>query len=97
MIILNVTYTMKEGKKAADFQHELETSGLAPYCRKESGNICYRYYFPADGENLLFLLEKWADEEALTAHGKTENFAKIGELKTTFVESAEIRKFTVDD
>lgn len=97
MIILNVTYTMKEGKKAADFLHELETSGLAPYCRKESGNICYRYFYPADGENLLFLLEKWADEEALAAHGKTENFAKIGELKTTFVESTEIRKFTVDD
>lgn len=97
MIVLNVTYTMQDGKKAEDFLKELENQGLAPYCRSEPGNICYRYFFPADGENLLFLLEKWTDESALASHGKTENFARIGELKTIFVESTEVRKFKVSD
>ncbi len=97
MVVLNVMYTMKEGKRAEDFLDKLENLGLAPYCRKERGNICYRYFLPADEENQLFLLEKWENKEALTAHGRTDNFARIGEIKSDFVESVEVQKFTVCD
>ncbi len=93
MIVLNVTYTMKEGKMAADFLNELESTGLAPFCRQEKGNYCYRYFCPADGENILFLLERWEDEDCLTAHTKTENFAKIGQVKENYVEHVDIQKY----
>ncbi len=96
MIVVNVLYTMKEGVAAADFLNELESTGLAPYCRTEKGNICYSYFFPTDGSNTMFLLENWEDEESLAAHMATENFKKIGQAKEDYVESVQIRKFTVE-
>ena len=93
MIVLNVTYTMKEGVEATDFVAALEGRGLAPYCRKEKGNQSYRYFFPADGKEQVFLLEKWEDEDCLNAHMKTENFAKIGQTKGDFVETTDLQKY----
>ena len=93
MVILNVIYTMKEGKKAADFWNELEETGLAPYCRTEKGNHRYQYFSPCNGENTLFLLENWEDDECLAAHMATENFAKIGAVKEKYVESVDLKKF----
>ena len=94
MIILNVTYQMKQGISPADFVNALEESGLAPFCRQEKGNYSYRYFYPADGGDQVLLLEKWENEECLTAHTKTENFAKIGQVKNQYVESTDIRKYT---
>ena len=94
MIVLNVTYTMKDGVKPQDFVSALESKGLAPYCRQEKGNICYDYFYPADGSDTLLLLEKWADAGSLTAHSQTENFKQIGLLKDDFVKHTDIMKFT---
>ena len=94
MIILNVTYQMKQGISPADFVNALEEGGLAPFCRQEKGNYSYRYFYPADGGDQVLLLEKWENEECLTAHTKTVNFAKIGHVKNQYVESTDIRKYT---
>lgn len=94
MIVLNVTYQMKKGISPSDFVNALENDGLAPYCRQEKGNHSYRYFYPADGGSQVLLLEKWEDEESLTAHTKTENFVKISQLKEQYVETTEIRKYT---
>ena len=93
MIVLNVTYELKENVSPADFVIELEENGLAPYCRQEKGNICYSYFYPADGSSQVLLLEKWEDEESLTAHAQTENFARIGQVKNQYVESTDIQKY----
>ena len=93
MIVLNVTYTMKENVSPADFVNALEENGLSPYCRREKGNICYSYFYPADGGSQVLLLEKWEDEESLTAHAQTENFARIGQIKNQYVEATDIKKY----
>lgn len=95
MIVLNVTYKMKKDVLAEDFVKALEDGGLAPYCRQEKGNICYDYFYPADGSDTLLLLEKWEDAESLAAHGQTENFKKIGKVKEQFADSTEIMKFEI--
>lgn len=94
MIIVSVTYTMKQGRQASDFLRELEDSGFAPYCRTENGNSLYQYYCPADGSNRLYLLEKWKDEGCLKTHMATENFAKISRLTDVYAENMDMR--TVD-
>ena len=90
MIIVNVTYTMKEGVRAADFLHELENTGLAPYCRTERGNHAYQYHCADDRH--LYLLEKWDDEECLAAHMATENFARISRLTEQYAADMDLRK-----
>lgn len=91
MIVINVTYKMKEGVLPSDFVNALEEKGLAPYCRQEKGNICYSYFYPADGSDIVFLLEKWEDMESVTVHSKTENYAKIGQVKAQYVENTDVR------
>ena len=90
MIIVCVTYTMREGVRAADFLNELESAGLAPYCRKEKGNHCYRYHCGDDRH--LYLLEKWDDEACLSAHMATENFAEISRLTERYTVDMDLRK-----
>ncbi len=96
MVVLNVTFYMKEGKKAADLLNELESGGFAPYSRTEQGNICYRYFYPADGENILFLLEKWDNADVLKAHMHTENFARMGEVTNKYAENTELKIYNSD-
>ena len=92
MIILNVTYQMKQGISPADFVNALEESGLAPFCRQEKGNHSYRYFYPADGESQVLLLEKWDDEAALNVHMETENFAAISQVTERYAEDMELNK-----
>lgn len=93
MIVLNLTYTMKEGKTAADFVRQMEENNFAPLSRADAGNHCFRFFFPADGENQVFLLEKWENDELLAAHKETEHFSKIMELESDYVANLDVQVY----
>lgn len=92
MIVLNVTYKCKPGVRD-EFLEMIMTEGIDEACRAEDGNIKYDYYLPADGNDELLLVEKWRDADALAVHGGQPHFARIGELKTNYVEETTIEKF----
>ena len=92
MIVLNVTYQCKPGMNKT-FLEQIKKEGLDVACRAEEGCIKYDYYFPENGCDELFLFEKWQDETALEKHGKQAHFARIGELKTEYVEDTLIEKY----
>lgn len=92
MIILNVIYRIKQGKRDAFM------SAIADLCVQEAslaehGCLAYDYYFAANDANIVFLNEKWQDEASLLAHTRTSHFIKLGELKTEFVQSVNIAKY----
>lgn len=97
MIIVNVTYTMKEGKTADEFLSELEYSGFAEHCRKEPGNRAYQYHCSADDSKHLYLLEKWEDEAALKTHMETENFAAISQMTERYALDMDLNKVDTGD
>ena len=92
MIVLNVTYRCKPGRRDA-FLERIKAEGIDAASRAEPGNLKYDYYLPADGGNQLFLLEKWQDADAVAAHGKMPHFARLGQLKPEYVEDTVIEKF----
>ena len=94
MIVLNVTYKCKPGKRE-EFLKAIMAEGIDAACRAEAGNIKYDYYRPVDGSDDLLLVEKWRDADVLAVHGKQPHFARIGELKPAFVEDTVIEKFEV--
>ena len=94
MIVLNVTYKCKAGKREK-FLEKIVSEGIDVACRAEAGNIKYDYYTPVDGSDDLLLVEKWRDVEALANHGKQPHLARLGELKTEFVLDTVIEKFEV--
>ena len=92
MIVMNVTYTCKDGKRES-FLEKIKEAGIDVACRKEAGNIKYDYYYAAEGKDELFLLEKWADAEALEEHFRQPHFLRLGELKTEYVEDVRLERY----
>ena len=94
MIVLNVTYRCKHGMREA-FLDVIKTEGIDSGSRNEEGNICYEYFFSISSPDVLFLLEKWKDAEAVEFHKKQPHFLRLGELKSEFVEETTIGKYEV--
>lgn len=92
MIILNVTYRIKQGKRG-EFMDAIKALGVQEASKNESGCLVYDYYYAADDSNIVFLNEMWQDEASLIAHTNTPHFGKLGGLKAEFVQSVSITKF----
>jgi len=93
MVILNVTYKCKPGKRE-EFLGAVKAEGIDAASRNESGNIRYDYFAAADHPDCLFLLEHWQDEDAFKAHTEEPHFKRLGEIKAEFVQETEIGKYT---
>ncbi|MBP3240504.1 MAG: antibiotic biosynthesis monooxygenase [Oribacterium sp.] len=92
MKILNVTYKCKTGKREA-FLEAIQKEGIDSASRSEAGNMKYEYYFSADNNDELFLVEKWKDADAITFHFSQAHFKRLGELKAEFVLDTIIEKY----
>lgn len=95
MIILNVTYHIKQGKRGA-FMDAIKALGVQEASKNENGCLIYDYYYAADDENIVFLNEMWQDEASLLAHTSAPHFGRLAELKADFVQSVSITKFAAD-
>ena len=92
MIVLNVTYKCRPGMRE-EFLEAILREGIDEASRNEAGNLKYDYYLPFDGGDDLLLVEKWRDETALKAHGKTEHLLRLRELKAEYVTETVIERF----
>jgi len=93
-VLLNVTYTAKAGKRA-EFFKALNKIEVARHSKEESGNIKYDYFYPADSEDQLFLMEIWEDDAAVAFHAQTDHFKKLQSLKDDYVADVSIEKYTI--
>ena len=96
MIGLNVTYKCKPEMRE-EFLEMIMTEGLDEASRAEAGNIQYAYFRPIDDSDDLLLVERWKDAEALADHGLQPHFARLGELKSAYVDETVIEKYELPD
>lgn len=94
MLTWNVTYHCKSGQRAA-FYEALCALGIREHSLREDGNRSYGYFFAAEAEDDLLLVESWQSPEQQKAHCETELFARLQELKARFCDGVEIDKYTV--
>ena len=92
--MLNVTYKCKRDMRD-EFLEMITTEGIDEAGRAEDGNLKYDYYCSVDDSDELLLLEKWKDADALAEHAKQQHFARLGELKSEYVEETVIEKYEV--
>lgn len=93
MIQLHVTYTMKSGIEPKAFLAALNTAHIPEKCRQEAGNIGYTYFFPADNDHQLFLLEIWKDKDSLKAHQQTPHFQQMPAVKELYVSETDCVRY----
>ena len=91
MLTWYVTYHCKKGQRAA-FYRALCELGVGENSRAERGNLRYDYYFAAEKEDDLLLIESWTDPDCQLAHSETRRFRQLQEIKARFCEGVEIEK-----
>jgi quinol monooxygenase YgiN len=74
MIRLNVTVTVEPPKREELLEKLLL---LAEGSRAEKGCLGYEIYENSLRREQLFIVETWADDEALRAHGKTAHYTTL--------------------
>lgn len=92
MIILNVYYQAKPGKRDA-FYKAVQESGVAVASRQEEGNIKYDYYMAADDADTILLVEHWKDDAAFQFHIQQPHFKELGGIKEEYVADTKIMRF----
>ncbi len=82
-ISINLYYRGENGA-ARKFVREMENGGIADEIRAEEGNLMYRYFFPADDEECVLLIDVWRDQESLDAHHASPMMEKISALREKY-------------
>lgn len=95
MIIVNLYYSGKNGN-AKKFVEEVNASGLINQIREEEGNISYEYYLSKDNEDVILLVDKWINQEALDHHHQSDMMVKIAELRKKYQLKLKVEKYEVN-
>ena len=84
MLNLFVLYKAENGEMLRRFYEEVKAAGIIEKSREEAGNLRYDYFFSADKENEILLVEKWESPEAQQEHSKLSHFAELGKIKEKY-------------
>ncbi len=92
MYILHVTYTVKPGEKES-FVKAIADAGIDAASRAEDGCRQYDYFYAAQAEDQVLLVEVWDSVEAQQAHTQTAHFKQLGGIKEQYVIDTAIAKY----
>lgn len=79
-----VFYRAENGETLRRFYEEVKAAGIIEKSRQEAGNLCYDYFFSAEKENEILLVEKWESAEIQQKHSKLPHFAELGKIKEKY-------------
>lgn len=94
-ITINIYYTGEKGSAKA-FAKEMVDSGIVNEIRAEAGNLKYEYFTSYDDPETVLLIDRWASQNALDSHHKSQMMRKIRELRDKYDLKMRVERF-VDD
>lgn len=95
-LILYVRYHAKPGGREA-FVRQVVEEGILTLIRNESGCLAYDYYFSAQDENELLLIERWQSAEHQRVHMQQPHMDAVRAAKAQYIDSTELGKFRLED
>ena len=90
-LTLYVRYTAKDGCREA-FVREIVEAGILTLIRQEAGCLAYDYYFSAQDENVVLLIERWESAEHQRIHMQQPHMTRLRELKAQYIDGTEMGK-----
>lgn len=84
MLTIHVFYRAENGEMLREFYEEAKAAGVIEKSRQDEGCLQYDYFFSADRDNEILLLEKWESKELQEKHGQQPHFAELGKLKEKY-------------
>ena len=91
MLTLYVKYTAKSGCRE-NYVRTIVSEGILTAIRAEAGCIRYDYYFSAQEENVVLLIEQWETEEHQRIHMQQSHMARLRELKAQYIDATAMGK-----
>lgn len=88
---LHVTYTAKPGCRE-QFVRKIVTTGILTEIRNEVGCLGYDYYFSAQDENVVLLIERWESEAHVRVHMTQPHMAQLRKIKEEYIETTRLMK-----
>ena len=95
-LTLYVAYTAKPGCREK-FVRQLVEEGILTLIRQEDGCLAYDYYFSAQDENELLLIERWQSAEHQRVHMQQPHMARLRELKEQYVADTRLGRVTLEE
>lgn len=91
MYNLFVTYVAEDEESIHGFYEAVKEEGIIAASQAEEGNIRFDYYFSAERDNELLLLENWRNREAQEYHDQLPHMDNLDAIKAkygikTFIE-----------
>lgn len=94
-IIVHIYYSGKNGA-ARQFAKEMMESGTVEAIRKEEGNIGYAYYYPAEDEETVLLIDSWKDQESIDRHHASSMMQVISGLREKYDLHMKVERYISD-
>ncbi len=96
MLGLNVIFTTKgeQGDREALIA-AFTQAGLLEAIRKEDGCVQYEFYYSAERENEIYLMEKWESQDKQTAHLSAPHMDEFRAVKGKYVIDTTIAKYEI--
>lgn len=82
--LLLITYHTKPGCKQM-FVDEVSQAGILSFIQQEEGCRRYQYFFPADQDDVILLVEEWESELHQKKHMKQPHMAELMCLKEKYI------------
>ena len=95
-LTLYVVYTAKPGCRGT-FVRQIVMEGIADTIRREEGCIRYDYYFSAQQEDKILLVEQWQTQAHQRIHLQQPHMARLRELKEQYVSDTRLSRVTLEE
>ena len=89
MLGLNVTYIMKPGMRE-EFLRRLEEGKFRQAALGDAGCLGYDYYRSVEDEDVLLLVERWADHQAQQVHLRQPHMDLVRQVKEACVAETKL-------
>ena len=95
-LTLYVRYTAKDGCREA-FVREIVEAGILTLIRQEAGCLAYGYYFSAQDENVVLLIERWESAEHQRIHMQQPHMTRLREIKDKYIAATKLGRVRLED
>ena len=95
-LTLYVRYTAKDGCREA-FVREIVEAGILTLIRQEAGCLAYDYYFSAQDENVVLLIERWESAEHQRIHMQQPHMTRLREIKDRYIAATTLGRVRLED
>ena len=95
-LILYVKYQAKPGCRET-FVRQIVEKGILTAIRQEEGCLAYDYYFSAQDENVVLLIERWESAAHQRVHMEQPHMTRLREIKNKYIADTKLGRVRLED